>query len=80
MAWTPGDSPLERAGVKDCWTWRKASWSDGAGNQCVEVAWTGRAVLVRDSKEPERAHLHFAPSTWEFFLTSAVAEGRTRRF
>ncbi|MFC0843303.1 DUF397 domain-containing protein [Streptomyces noboritoensis] len=56
--------------MKDSWTWRKASASDTSGNQCVEVAWTGRTVLVRDSKEPEGARLDFAPAAWQHFLTS----------
>lgn len=30
--------------------WRKSSYSDGSGGQCVEVG-QGQAVLVRDSKD-----------------------------
>ncbi len=32
-------------------SWRKSSRS-GSGDQCVEVAAVGRAVAVRDSKDP----------------------------
>ena len=37
--------------------WRKSSYSDGAGNNCVEAAdLTGtryNAIAIRDSKQPE---------------------------
>ncbi len=33
-------------------TWRKSSYSQGGGNQCVEVAVTTGAVAIRDSKDP----------------------------
>ncbi|MBR7671628.1 DUF397 domain-containing protein [Streptomyces daliensis] len=59
------------------WTWRKASASDTSGNQCVEVAWTGRAVLVRDSKEPDRAPLSFAPASWQRFLAAPSQQDDT---
>ncbi|WP_331731201.1 DUF397 domain-containing protein [Streptomyces phaeochromogenes] len=56
------------------WTWRKSSASDTSGTQCVEVAWTGHTVLVRDSKEPARSHLCFAPTVWGAFLASRSSE------
>ncbi|MDI3386277.1 DUF397 domain-containing protein [Streptomyces sp. B-S-A8] len=31
-------------------TWRKSSYSTGGGGECVEVATTGSAVHIRDSK------------------------------
>ncbi|MGW1870395.1 DUF397 domain-containing protein [Streptomyces mauvecolor] len=33
-------------------TWRKSSYSDGAANNCVEVAELSAGVGVRDSKVP----------------------------
>lgn len=33
-------------------TWRKSSYSQGGGNQCVEVAVMPGAVAIRDSKNP----------------------------
>ncbi|MGW2899420.1 DUF397 domain-containing protein [Streptomyces sp. NPDC001212] len=52
------------------WPWRKASASDGPGDQCVEVQWTGRNVLVRDSTRPHGPHLSFYPDAWSHFLTT----------
>ncbi|WP_123748214.1 DUF397 domain-containing protein [Saccharothrix texasensis] len=50
-------------------TWRKSSRSNGASNaNCVEVAFTGPAVAVRDSKNPEAATLAFPAVQWSFFL------------
>lgn len=55
--------------------WRKSSYSNGSGGDCVEVAVPSPAlpgaVPVRDSK---RAHegpvLFFAAPAWTSFLTS----------
>ncbi|MEV4614678.1 DUF397 domain-containing protein [Kitasatospora sp. NPDC049258] len=53
--------------------WRKSSYSDGTGGNCVEVddASPGR---VRDSKDPDGPRLAFAPAAWRAFVT-AVARG-----
>lgn len=49
--------------------WRKSSRSGGASNtNCVEVAFAGPAVAVRDSKNPEAATLAFPAVQWSFFL------------
>ena len=52
--------------------WFKSSYSDGAGNNCVEVAdLTGTpyvGVAIRDSKEPEGAALFFGPSSFSVFI------------
>ncbi|MFI0443921.1 DUF397 domain-containing protein [Actinomadura sp. 6N118] len=37
--------------------WRKASKSNDSGGACVEVADLGKAVGVRDSKNPDGGHL-----------------------
>ncbi|MFR9727516.1 DUF397 domain-containing protein [Streptomyces sp. MS19] len=37
--------------------WRKSSYSDGAGQSCVEIAELDGAVAVRDSKAPDEPHL-----------------------
>lgn len=50
-------------------TWRKSSRSSGASNaNCVEVAFTGPAVAVRDSKNPDAATLAFPSVQWAYFL------------
>ncbi len=54
------------------WTWRKSSASDGAEGTCVETAWTGETVLVRDSKQRRGAVLAFRPEAWTAFLVLAA--------
>lgn len=49
--------------------WRKSSQSGGGGNgNCVEVAFAGPAVGVRDSKNPDSGVLVFSSVQWAFFL------------
>jgi hypothetical protein len=47
--------------------WRKSSHSTG-GNDCVEVAQAGTSCLVRDSKNPDGAHLAVRPQAWTAFI------------
>ncbi|QEU97648.1 DUF397 domain-containing protein [Streptomyces kanamyceticus] len=54
------------------WTWRKSSASDGGSGTCVETAWTGESVLVRDSTRREGAELVLGPEAWSAFLTLAA--------
>lgn len=67
--------------------WRRSAQSNGSGN-CVEVAVVRGAsacvankageefvVLVRDSKNPDRAPHAFTVAEWDAFLADA-AEGR----
>lgn len=53
------------------WSWRKSSYSDMQGDQCVEVAWTGSAVLVRDTKDGAQGRLAFTAQPWGLFLQAA---------
>lgn len=57
-------------------TWRKSSYSNGEGAECVEVAdgFPG-AVPVRDSKEPHGPALVFPAGGWSSFV-SAVRRGK----
>ncbi|MGW6910192.1 DUF397 domain-containing protein [Streptomyces sp. NPDC054940] len=51
--------------------WRKSSYSDGGGTNCVEVAdgYPG-IVPVRDSKTPDDGQiLVFGTTSWTSFLT-----------
>jgi hypothetical protein len=52
--------------------WRKASYSTG-GNNCVEIADTGAAAYVRDSKHPEQGHLTFTRTELAAFIDAATA-------
>jgi hypothetical protein len=52
--------------------WRKSSYSINSSN-CVELASSGSAVLVRDSKHPEEGHLAFATAELAAFVDAARA-------
>lgn len=58
--------------------WRKSSYSNGNGGDCVEVAdgFTG-VVPVRDSKDPQGPALTFSADAWTSFV-GAVREDRLR--
>ncbi|HEX3647813.1 MAG TPA: DUF397 domain-containing protein [Pseudonocardiaceae bacterium] len=47
--------------------WFKSSYSNGGGDQCVEVRVTGEGVGVRDSKAPA-AGLRVDSGAWAAFL------------
>ena len=56
--------------------WRKSSYSNGDGGNCVEVAdgVPGAVVPVRDSKVPGGPVLLVGPAAWtEFIRTVGVA-------
>ena len=45
--------------------WRKSSRSGGGSNDaCIEVAFVGPAVAVRDSKSPGAGRLVFPMAAW----------------
>jgi hypothetical protein len=49
--------------------WRKSSYSDGGGTNCVEVADNcPGTVPVRDSKNPEGPVLVFGAGSWASFV------------
>jgi hypothetical protein len=59
-------------------TWRKSSRSggnNGGGSNCVEVATTPEAILVRDSKNPDGPRLAITPAAWSTF-TNTIRSGR----
>jgi hypothetical protein len=49
--------------------WRKSSYSNGNGGNCVEVA-LGHAVGVRDTKDRDGGNLAVAPAAWTSLLTA----------
>ncbi|WP_431959733.1 DUF397 domain-containing protein [Actinacidiphila sp. bgisy160] len=49
-------------------SWRKSTYSDTEGSNCVEVATTPHGVRVRDSKDPDGPSLSFTPAAWTEFL------------
>lgn len=62
-----------RSNVGGTLNWRKSSVS-GGGNDCVEVAASGPAVLVRDSHDHSAGVLALAPAEWKALL-NAIQNG-----
>ena len=63
-------------------TWRKSSYSNSDGGQCLEVA-AGHPSLVslvpvRDSKAPERGALVFGARAWSAFVGGVTRTARGR--
>ncbi|MFH8365898.1 DUF397 domain-containing protein [Streptomyces sp. NPDC018031] len=59
-------------------TWRKSSYSNTAGGECVEVAdGLPGLVPVRDSKDPGGPALVFDDAAWSAFV-AAVKGGEFR--
>jgi hypothetical protein len=58
--------------------WRKASYSNSQGGNCVEVADLSSHVAVRDSKDPDGPTLVFTPAEWDAF-TAGVKDGEFDR-
>lgn len=52
--------------------WAKSSYSAGNGGDCVEVASTDAAVLIRDSKRPEGTILSVGVDQWAAFVRMAA--------
>jgi hypothetical protein len=67
---TPTAPEMTSAGA----TWRKSTYSDGAGNNCVEIAnldGTGFEGLgIRDSKMPEGSALHVSSAAFTALVNS----------
>ena len=58
---------------RDGATWRKSSFSNGTGGECVEVADLPRGQAVRDSKHPEGPILVFSKGGWQAFVQGIQA-------
>lgn len=54
--------------------WRKATYSGNGGGDCITVANSTRAVLVRDSKELAGGTLSFPANAWANFTARLKAE------
>jgi hypothetical protein len=51
-------------------TWRKSSYSNPDGGQCLEVSDALPALVpVRDSKDPGRGALVFSDEAWSVFVS-----------
>ena len=51
--------------------WRKSSASGPYSDNCVEVAFVGDAIAVRDSKNPAGPVLLFTQGEWDAFVGGA---------
>jgi hypothetical protein len=49
-------------------TWRKSSFSEGAGSDCVEVAFRVSGAAVRDSKNTAGPVLDLSERSWRRFV------------
>jgi len=50
--------------------WRKSSYSDGNGGDCVETASCDGLILVRDTTKRDGGTLEFSAEAWEAFAAS----------
>ncbi len=54
-------------------TWRKSSYSGANGGDCVEIADTGTALLVRNSKRVSAGTVRFTHSEMAAFIAGCKA-------
>ncbi|MEU0335747.1 DUF397 domain-containing protein [Streptomyces sp. NPDC006193] len=60
--------------------WRKSSYSNTSGGDCVEVADAVPSVVpVRDSKAPARGTLVFQAGAWAAFVDAVKRQGPRSR-
>ena len=57
-------------------TWRKSTYSNGSGGNCVEVGADGPVVTVRDTKDSTGAALTFDPDAWRRFAAKIKGDDR----
>ena len=50
--------------------WRKSSYSDGNGGNCVETVSGNRVILVRDTADRGGETLEFSAEAWQAFVAS----------
>lgn len=58
--------------------WRKSTYSDSEGDNCIEVARVSTAVAVRDSTDPEGPRLAFGRAAFGA-LADDIRAGRYDR-
>jgi hypothetical protein len=57
--------------------WRKSTYSNGTGGECVEFASLASQAAVRDSKSPEGPVLTFPGAAWTEFVRTVQEESFT---
>lgn len=53
--------------------WRKSSYSNGTGGECVEVAEIAEITAVRDSKVPGGPRIAIPHAAWGDFVDALAA-------
>jgi hypothetical protein len=61
--------------ISETLVWHRSSYSGSGGGDCVEVATSGGAVRVRDSKDADGDRLRFSAEAWAAFLSDAAERG-----
>ena len=54
-------------GDGDTGDWRKSTYSDGNGGECVELVSDSGDIMVRDTTDRDGVMLAFAPEAWQEF-------------
>jgi hypothetical protein len=62
----PSDVARSQASVV---AWRKSTYS-GSSDNCVEVAALSRAIVIRDSKDPDGPRIYVGRSAWTELVRS----------
>jgi hypothetical protein len=56
-------------------SWRKSSYRSSNGGDCVEVTDCNGTIMVRDTKQQSRGHIHeFTPDQWSAFTDDIKAD------
>jgi hypothetical protein len=55
-------------------TWRKSTYSDANGGQCVETGSGSGVIMVRDTTDRDGGTLTFGAEAWRVF-TTRIARG-----
>jgi hypothetical protein len=50
--------------------WRKSSYSDGNGGNCVETASGNGVILVRDTTNRDGGTVEFSAEVWRAFVAA----------
>ena len=50
--------------------WRKSTYSDGNGGNCVEVAASAEIIKIRDTTDREGVTLSFSAGAWAEFVAA----------
>ncbi|BCJ34779.1 hypothetical protein Athai_22820 [Actinocatenispora thailandica] len=56
--------------------WWKSTRSGNQGGNCIEVAASGDAWYVRDSKDPAAGHLTVGVASWRSFVAMVKDDAR----